>query len=391
MLYRESLGPREFDWALSLHLESAPDILFGLLGIVTLLTEVSFGIVLFSRTARRILPVAAMMMHIGIFLFQRILFLDLILLQFVFFDFTRIRKLIGQRLEARRGRIQVFYDGLCPLCRRTIRLLACLDLFARLEFLDFRRLDLNDYNRTHKLNLTSGDLEEEMYVVSRGSAYRGFKAYRIIVLVLPAFWPLAPWLFLPGISSLSALVYRFVARNRLKLLWCDSHCPIQPSEETESTTVTARNSAKRNFSYASLVSGITVVALLCWFYRIEFYPFTSWHLFTGLNTTGKVEYYKVLARYESGITSPARLEDGIGALALDSRYSPFLDQCFGGPSDIYSCNRFLTAEASAYNKKARPGGKITHYEIQQWTWDFLANPSDPQYGNLVKRFVHQTN
>jgi predicted DCC family thiol-disulfide oxidoreductase YuxK len=391
MLYTESLKPREFDWALSLHLESAPDILFALLGIVTLLTEVSFGIVLFSRTARRILPVAAMMMHIGIFLFQRILFLDLILLQFVFFDFTRIRKMIGQWLEARRGRIQVFYDGLCSLCRRTIRLLACLDLFARLEFLDFRRLDLNGYNRSHGLNLSSENLEEEMYVASRGSAYRGFKAYRIIALALPAFWPLAPWLFLPGISSLGALVYRFVARNRLKLLWCDSHCPIQPSEETESTTVSARNGAKRNFSYASLVSGITVVALLCWFYRIEFYPFTSWHLFTGLNTTGKVEYYKVLARYESGITSPARLEDGIGALALDARYSPFLDQCFGEPSDIYSCKSFLTAEASAYNKKARPGGKITHYEIQQWTWDFLTNPSDPQYGNLVKRFVHQTN
>jgi len=391
MLYTDTLKPREFDWALSLHLKSAPDILFGLLGIVALVTELSFGLVLFSRVARRILPVAAMMMHIGIFLFQRILFLDLILLQFVFFDFTRFRKLIGQWLKARRGRIQVLYDGLCSLCRRTVRLLACFDLFARLEFLDFRRVDLNSYNRTRKLNLTSKDLEEEMYVVSRGSAYRGFKAYRVIALALPAFWPLAPWLFLPGLSSLGALVYRFVARSRLKLVWCDSHCPVQPSEETESTTVTVRNGARRNFSYALLVSGITVVAMYCWFYRIEFYPFTSWHLYSGLNTTGKVEYYKVLARYESGMMSPARLEDGIGALAFDGRYSPFLEQCFGEPSDIHSCKRFLTAEASVYNKKARPGGKITHYEIQQWTWDFRANPLDPQHGNLVKRFVHQTN
>ena len=98
----------------------------------------------------------------------------------------------------------------------------------------------------------------------------------------------------------------------------------------------------------------------------------------------------MLARYESGITSPARLEDGIGALALDGRYSPFLEQCFGEPSDIYTCKMFLTAEASAYNK-ARPGKKITHYEIQQWTWDFRANPLDRQRGDLVKRFVHQTN
>ena len=391
MLYGDSLKPREFDWALSLHLKSAPDLLFGLLGIVALVTELSFGLVLFSRVARRILPIAAMMMHIGIFLFQRILFLDLILLQFVFFDFTRFRKLIGQWLEVRRGRIQVLYDGLCPLCYRTVRLLACFDLFTRLEFLDFHRMDLNGYNRSHGMNLTLENLEKEMYIVSRGRAYRGFKAYRVIALALPAFWPLAPWLFLPGISSLGALVYRFVARNRLKLLWCDSHCPVQLSEESESTIVIVRNDARRNFSYALLVSGVTVVAVFCWFYRIEFYPFTSWHLYSGLNTTGKVEYHKVLARYESGMMSPARLEDGIGALALDGRYSPFLEQCFGEPSDQYSCKKFLTAEASVYNKKAHPDGKITHYEIQLWTWDFRANPLDPQHGNLVKRFVHQTN
>src|SRR5262249_9210543 len=150
-------------------------------------------------------------------------------LQFVFFDFTQLRKLIGQRLAARRGRIQVLYDGLCPLCRRTICLLARFDLFGRLEFLDFHRMDLNDYNRTQKLNLTSEDLEAEMHIVSRGDACSGFKAYRVIALALPALWPLVPWLFLPGISSLGALFYNYVARNRLKLLWCDSHCPMPPS------------------------------------------------------------------------------------------------------------------------------------------------------------------
>ena len=388
MLYGDTLKPREFDWALSLHLESAPDILFAVLGIVALVTELSFVLVLFSRVARRILPVAAIMMHVGIFLLQRILFLDLILLQPVFFDFTRVRKAIARRLLASRGPLQVLYDGLCPFCRRTVRLLNHLDLFSRLEFLDFRRLDLNEYNRSHMLKLAVEDVEEEMYVISQGKACRGFYGYRRIALVLPVFWPLVPWLFLPGISSLGALVYRLIARNRLKLLWCDSHCPAQPSERSEPIVVTASNRAKRDPGYALLVSGITVVALLCWFYRIEFYPFTSWHLYSGLNTTGKVEYYKVLARYESGTTSPARLEDGIGALALDGRYSPFLDQCFGEPSEIDSCKKFLSAEASAYNARRR--GKITHYEIQQWIWDFRANPFDPQRGNLVKRFIHQT-
>ena len=175
-LYSDTLNPREFDWALSLYLTHTPDMLFSLMGLFTLFSETFFGLVLLSRVARRIFPIAAMMMHIGIFLFQRILFLDLILLQLVFFDFTRIREAIGNRLMIKRGRLQVLYDGFCPLCRRTVRLLTGFDLFIQLEFLDFRRLDLNEYNRSHTLNLALRDLEGEMYVGAQGRLTAAFTA-----------------------------------------------------------------------------------------------------------------------------------------------------------------------------------------------------------------------
>ena len=368
-----------------------PDIFFSLLGIFALTTETLFGLVLVSRVARRIFPVAAMMMHIGIFLLQRILFLDLILLQFVFFDFTLVRKAIGARLANKRGRLQVLYDGLCPLCRRTVRLLTSLDLFARLEFLDFRHLDLEDYNRRSGLNLALRDLEEEMYVVCRGKAYRGFAGYRRIAGAVPAFWALVPWLFLPGISFLGASVYGRVARNRQKVLWCDSHCPVRPSEDGASFQVGTTGDTDRGFGYALAISAIVVVSLLCWFYRIEFYPLTSWHLYSGSDTSGKIEYKRVFARYESGETSPARLEDGIGALALDNRYSPALEMCIEQktPADVEICRKFLTANAAAYNRKARPGRKITAYELQVWTWDFRSNPGDTNYGTLTKRFIFE--
>ena len=392
MLYFDSLTPREFDWALSLYLAPAPDILFAVLGLFAILTETSFGLVLFSRIARRILPVLAMMMHIGIFLLQRILFLDLILLQFIFFDFTHIRKMIGQRLEARRGRIQVLYDGLCPLCRRTVSLLGGLDLFVRLEFLDFRGLDLNDFNRTHRLALKSEELKEEMYVVSRGRAHRGFEGYRIIALALPAFWPLAPWLFLPGISQLGSLAYRNIARNRLGFLSCHSHCQVQNAEGNALADTAARNNRNLGFGYALAVAGLAYVMMYCWYYVVEFYPLTSWHLYVGSNVSGRITYKKVLAHYDSGVISPARLEDTIGAYALDNRYSPFLYKCFDKKhEEIDICKMFLRTAASAYNKKSHAGGKITHYEIQQWTWDFRAHPLDPQHGNLVERFVLEIN
>src|SRR5262245_42453381 len=131
--------------------------------------------------------------------------------------------------------------------------------------------------------------------------------------------------------------------------------------------------------------------MLCWFFRIEYYPLTSWHLYTGSATSGKVEYKKVLARSESGEISPARLEESIGALALDGRYSPALDMCIEQrkPKDVELCTKFLTAMATAYNQKARPGGRITAYELQLWTWDFRSNPRDPHYGTLTKRVTFE--
>jgi predicted DCC family thiol-disulfide oxidoreductase YuxK len=391
-LYVDTLMPREFDWALSLHLVHAPDVFFSLMGLFTLFGETFFGLVLFSRMARRIFPVAAIMMHIGIFLFQRILFIDLILLQLVFFDFTWVRKAIGGRLAIRRGGLQVLYDGFCPFCRRTVRLLTGFDLFNRLEFLDFRRLDLREYNRSNMLNLVERDLEKEMSVVFRGKAYRGFYGYQQITLALPALWPLAPWLFLPGISSLGALVYGYVARNRLKFLRCDSHCLVQPSEAGESAKITVTGDATRGFGYALVISGIILGALLCWFYRIEFYPFTSWHLYSASDTSGKVEYPKVFAQHESGVSSRARLEDTIGAIALDGRYRPHLEKCFGErPGDVEICKKFLSAAASAYNKKAQLGERVTQYEIQVWNWDFRSYPFDPNYGELTDRFVFEIN
>jgi predicted DCC family thiol-disulfide oxidoreductase YuxK len=389
ILYFDTLTPREFDWAFSLYLAPAPDFLFTLLGIAALLAELSYGMVLFSRTARRILPVMAIMMHITILVLQRILFVDLILLQFIFLDWTSIRKKVGQRLALARGQIHILYDGFCPLCLRTVRLLACLDLFNRIEFRDFRQLDLADYNSSHALNLKPGDLEKEMYVVLRDRVYRGFYGYRAIALALPAVWPIAPWLFLPGISSLGALAYDYIARSRMKLLLCDSHCPVEPSRASGWDTVSARNDTGRWLGYTVALSGITIVSLLCWLYRVEFYPFTSWHLYTWPDNSGKVTYLKVFARYESGATLRARLEEAIGALAFDARYSRVIEKCFGQETEIEICKKFLTAAGSAYNKKIPPGERVTHYQIQKWTWDFRSSPSDPKFGHFVDRFIHE--
>ncbi|MEP6959271.1 MAG: DCC1-like thiol-disulfide oxidoreductase family protein, partial [Nitrospirota bacterium] len=223
--YEDTLSPREWDWTWSLSLTQVPDPLLTSLGAFTLVFELLWITVLFSRTARKIWPILTIMFHTGVFIFQRILFFDLLLLQLLFYDLTGVRKAIARRLETIYGRIQILYDGQCPLCNRTIRVLGFFDLFARLEFLDFRRLNLAEYNSRHKLTLTIEDLDREMYVISGGQPYVGYYGYRVLALALPAFWPLCPLLFFPGVSWVGERIYGYIARNRLALLHCDSHCP----------------------------------------------------------------------------------------------------------------------------------------------------------------------
>lgn len=379
ILFEDSLNPMEFDWGLSLWLSPAPDILFAALGLVAVFGELTFGLVLFSRTARLILPFAMAMMHGGIWFLQNVLFFDLILLQLVFYDFTKLRQAIGQRLVAKHGPIEILYDGLCPLCLRTVRLLGALDLFHRFQWVDFHNLDLTAYNRRYGLHLTPSDLEKQMYVISRGRVYGGFYSYRIIALVIPALWLIAPWLFLPGVSWLGEKVYGYIAHNRLKLSRCDVSCSI-PLGGRGSAAV----SQLTTFLAPLALSGLTVLLMLCWFYRVELYPLTGMQMYTRPRS-GIVTYYKVLARRESGETSRARLEDAIRAMA-DGRYRKVIRMCFQ-PGQVPICEKFLRACGTAYNNKAHPGEKVTQFEIQKWAWDFRTNPSDPEHGKLVDRFV----
>ncbi len=276
ILYTETLRPREFDWQVSLHLASAPDFVFSLLGLASVVLEVAFGLVLFSRRARRVLPVAMVAMHGGIWILQRILFVDLILLQLAFVDWTRMGKRIRERLAAGRR--------------------------------------------------------------------------------------------------------------------------IAPSSELDRGEGTiAADPTTGRLGFPATLTAWVLASVLCWYYVVEHYPLTSWHLFAWPYPPGRVTYYRVVARFDSGERAPLRLEDTIGAMRFDARYDPFLAMCFGKPhprhaspgaeDDRRVCRTFLTVGAKAYNRKARLGARVTQLEIQVWEWDFGSNPFDPGYGHQVDRFV----
>ena len=394
--YEDSLIPREYDWAWSLSLTPAHDPLIGSMGIFVIVFESLWIVVLFSRIARKIWPVLTVMFHTAVFIFQKILFLDLILMQAVFYNFTGVRQAIARRLETSYGRIQILYDGHCPLCNRTVRTLNFFDLFARLEFLDFRRLDLAEYNRRYKFALTIQDLDREMYVISRGQADVGYYGYRVLALALPAFWPLSPLLFVPGVSWVGERVYGSIARNRLALLKCDAHCPSMPVGASNSPVVSQPSARPQGFGYAFIITGFSVISAISFFYKVEFYPLTAWHLYAKLNSSGAITYHKVFGHQPSGAIVPVRLEDAIGAHRYDARNRQKLKQCIDGVREernlvvskkVEICKKFLTANGMAYNEKSPPNPTLTHLEVQEWVWDFRANPSDPEHGKVTDRIV----
>ena len=120
----------------------------------------------------------------------------------------------------------VLYDGICPLCQRSVRILKRLNWLNRLTFQDARD---TAHLPVCEEPLVPKRLIEEMHVVTpdRKRAYAGFKAFRWISWRLPLTWLIAPILYLPGVPWIGHKIYLWVARNRFKLVPCkDGVCQI---------------------------------------------------------------------------------------------------------------------------------------------------------------------
>jgi predicted DCC family thiol-disulfide oxidoreductase YuxK len=125
-----------------------------------------------------------------------------------------------------RGRAVVLYDGKCPLCLRSVRVLKRLDWLKKLHCQDCR--DVANWPACREqLNLER--LLEEMHLVTpdRTRALAGFAAFRWMAWRLPLTWCVAPLLHLPGAGRLGNRAYLWVARHRYNLIPCrDGICTL---------------------------------------------------------------------------------------------------------------------------------------------------------------------
>ena len=126
------------------------------------------------------------------------------------------------------GKGIVLYDGVCPLCLRSVAILKTLDWFGRLHFQNCR--DVKNLPAS-TVPLDAKKMLDEMHVLppGRDRAFAGFSAFRWIAWRLPLLWPLVPFLYLPGVPWLGNKAYLWVAKNRFRLVPCKDgvcHVPI---------------------------------------------------------------------------------------------------------------------------------------------------------------------
>ena len=380
ILYDDTLNPSDFGWTFSLMLPQW-DVVFSVLGLTAFVGELFYGLVLFFGWARLVFPPLMLLMHVGIFFFQNILFLDLILVQLVFVDWGWVRKVMAKRVVSRRASIEFLYDGLCPLCRRTVRIFRVLDLFEQLRYTDFRQINLEAYNRQYNLNLTLTDMDREMYVLDRGRPYVGFYAYRLMGLRIPALWPIVPWLFIPGITHIGVAVYRYIARERLKLLRCDDTCAVQTDDQILTSDRALPFFQPTKPVVMMLSAGVILFSSLV--YGIEYFPISAFGMYSGRLESGPITYYKVRTSDTNGIEHTARFEEGLPALG-HGRFRFRLKWCFDDAT-LALCKKLFLAAGEAYNKNALPERQVAGFQVERWVWDFHNAPKDPHYGRMENR------
>jgi predicted DCC family thiol-disulfide oxidoreductase YuxK len=130
------------------------------------------------------------------------------------------------KADPARGKGVVLYDGLCPLCRRSVRVLKRLDWLHRLHPQDCRDAAKLPASA---VTLDPARMLEQMHVVTpdRKRAYAGFAAFRWMAWRIPLTMPLAPLLYVPGVPWIGRKVYLWVAKNRYDLVPCkDGVCEL---------------------------------------------------------------------------------------------------------------------------------------------------------------------
>jgi len=118
--------------------------------------------------------------------------------------------------------LEVFTDGMCPLCRWTRARVEPLDTEQRLEWFDYHDPQALARAQPH----TSPELAAEMHVRRKrdGVWRKGYWAWLEVLKVLPRWRRLVPVLELWPFSALGPALYRLIAKRRYSIFGIPPPC-----------------------------------------------------------------------------------------------------------------------------------------------------------------------
>lgn len=111
--------------------------------------------------------------------------------------------------------VELFYDGLCAFCIRSLRVLRRFDDTGRLRFLDAN--EPRNVERLLKVTHCTPNLDHAMYAVDSGTAHEGYHAFRVAISALPRLRWLGKIMAIPPVAFVGTYLYRIIASNRRRL------------------------------------------------------------------------------------------------------------------------------------------------------------------------------
>lgn len=203
-----------------------------LLSVTTFAFELTFAVAVLVPASAWLYVAVGTALHTGIYLAQRAPFFEFIVAYAVFLEPVRRTVRRAVRGAVRRwwpgrapGRWTVIYDGLCPLCIRSMTTLDYLDGGHRLAYVDLERA----WAEAEALapGITPERARERMHVVAPdGRVLQGFYAFRELARALPALRIAHPVLRLAPVERLGTRIYDRVAATRSRTLCRVDSCAL---------------------------------------------------------------------------------------------------------------------------------------------------------------------
>jgi len=209
----------------------------------TLGWELLFPLLVIWKRTRYAALAFGVILHLGIFAMMEVTHFSFTTLAWywLFVPAVVVMDLAGKQSGSPDKRIYtVFFDGMCPVCKKAKRNLERLDWLGRLTYRDIHDRASADAALP---TVTYADMLRQMYVKRPdGSYFGGFEAFRALAAVLPLCWPLVPFLWLPGAKFIGTRMYKFIARNRFKFAKCDDeacnlHLKLLAGKELDDTVI----------------------------------------------------------------------------------------------------------------------------------------------------------